>query len=389
MRRIALIMSLAIALPSATSARAQGVDGPTSTKLRVYVGTYTGPSSKGIYLLELDPTSGTLTPKGVAAETPSPSFLAIHPNQQFLYAANEVGSFKGKPTGSVSAFAIDRATGELTLLNQRSSGGADPCYVTVDPTGRYVLTANYSGGNVEVLPIGPDGMLGEPSALVQHRGSAMDKGRQGAPRAHSIDFNASGQLAVAADLGLDKLLVYRFDPTKGTLTPNEPPDTSVAPGSGPRHFAFHPDGKHAYAINEMASTVAAFDFDPDRGTLAQVQTIPTRAPGGKPGNSTAEILVHPSGRFVYGSNRGDDTLVIYSVDSTSGKLAVAGRCTTGGRTPRSFGIEPSGRFLLAANQNSNTVVVFRIDPRTGLLEQVGPPVSVPSPVCVKFTPILK
>ena len=385
MRRIALMMLLGLA--SAGPAQAQVNDASTAPKMRVYVGTYTGPKSKGIYLLEFDPASGALTPKGVAAETPSPSFLAIHPNKKFLYAVNEVGTFGGKKTGSVSAFSIDARTGTLTPLNQQPSGGADPCYVIVDPTGKNVLVANYSGGSLEVLPIDSDGKLGEPSVVVQHKGSSVDKGRQTAPHAHAIDLDATGKLAVAADLGLDKLMVYRFDPGKGTLEPNFTPSAAVAPGSGPRHFAFHPDGRHAYTINEMTSTVTAFAFDPSQGTFAELQTISTRGPGGKPGNSTAEILVHPSGRFVYGSNRGDDSLAIYAVDPATGKLSLVEHQATGGRTPRSFGIDPTGQFLLAANQDSGTVVVFRIDAKTGQLKQVGEPVAVPSPVCVKFLPI--
>jgi 6-phosphogluconolactonase len=384
MRRIALLM---IALTLASTALAQDRDPATLAKLRVYVGTYTGPVSKGIYRLDFDPVSGALTSRAVAAETTNPSFLAISPNKKFLYAANEVGRFGGKAAGSISSFAIDPKTGDLAPLNQKSSGGADPCYVVVDPLGKFVLTANYSGGSVEVLPIEPDGKLGDPTAFLQHQGSSVDKARQSAPHAHSVDLYFSGKIAVAADLGLDKLMVYRFDPLQGTLIPNATPHASVAPGSGPRHFAFHPDGKHAYAINEMASAVTAFEFDPSQGTLAEVRTISTRAPGGKPGNSTAEILVHPSGKFVYGSNRGDDTLVIYSVEPASGTLNLVGHQSTGGKTPRSFGIDPNGRFLIAANQNSNTLVVFRIDPETGLLKQVGEPVGVPAPVCVKFVPI--
>jgi 6-phosphogluconolactonase len=386
MLRITLMMSL-LGLALANPGPAQAGEGSTAPKMRVYVGTYTGPKSKGIYLLEFDPATGSLTPKGVAAETPSPSFLAIHPNRKFLYAANEVGNFGGKSGGGVSAFAIDPKTGSLTPLNRQSSGGADPCAILVDPSGKNVLVANYSGGSLEVLPIGKDGNLGQPSAFVQHVGSSVDKGRQTSPHAHSIDLDATGKLAIASDLGLDKLMVYRFDPAKGTLTPNDPPSASVKPGAGPRHFAFHPDGRHAYVINEMASTVTALDFDPARGSFAELQTISTRGPGGKPGNSTAEIMVHPSGKFVYGSNRGDDTLAIYSVEPVSGKLTLVGHQPTGGKTPRNFGIDPTGQFLLAANQDSGTVVLFRIDPATGLLKQVGEPVAVPSPVCVKFLPI--
>jgi 6-phosphogluconolactonase len=355
--------------------------------MHVYVGTYTGPKSQGIYLLEFDPMAGTLTPKGVVAETPSPSFLAIHPNRNFLYAANEVGSFGGQKTGSVSSFAIDRASGRLSPLNQQPSGGADPCYITVDPTGKNLLVANYSGGSVEALPIGPDGKLAAPSSLIQHEGSSVNKSRQAGPHAHSIDLDASGKIAIAADLGLDKLLIYRFNPATGRLTPSDPPARSVEPGSGPRHFTFHPDGKHAYAINELSSTINAFDYEPAKGTLVETQSISTRSPGGKPGNSTAEILVHPSGKFVYGSNRGDDNLAIYSVEPVSGKLTLVGHQSTLGKTPRNFGIDPTGKFLIVANQNSNSVVLFEIDQTTGKLKSMGVPVEVPSPVCVKFLPI--
>ncbi len=386
MRRIASI-TLLIGLALAHSAPAQVNDGSSAPKMRVYVGTYTGARSKGIYLLDFDPATGSLTSKGVAAETPSPSFLAIHPNRRFLYAANEVGTFGGKAGGGVSAFAIDPKTGALTPLNNQTSGGADPCALIVDPSGRNVLVANYSGGSLEVLPIASDGSLGAPSAFVQHVGSSVDKGRQTSPHAHSIDLDVTGRLAIASDLGLDKVMIYRFDPARGTLTPNDPAFAPVKAGSGPRHFALHPDGKHAYVISEMACTVTAFDFDPASGAFAELQSISTRGPGGKPGNSTAEIMVHPSGKFVYGSNRGDDTLAIYSVAPASGKLTLVGHQSTGGKTPRNFGIDPTGRFLLAANQDSGTVVVFRIDPATGLLKQVGRPVDVPSPVCVKFLPV--
>ncbi len=384
MRRIVL-MTL-IALASAGVGRAQ--DSPAGPKSRVYVGTYTNAGSKGIYLLEFDAGSGTLTPRGVAAESPSPSFLAVRPGGKFLYAANEVADFEGQKSGAVSAFAIDPEGGMLTLLNRRSSGGAGPCYLVVDPSGAFVLVANYSGGSLSVLPIGPDGRLGEATATVQHRGSGVDKARQASPHAHSIDLDATGRLAVAADLGLDKLMVYRFDPSAGTLAPNARPFASLAPGSGPRHFAFHPDGHHAFAINEMASTVTAFEFDAPSGAFSELQTISSREPGAaRPGNSTAEILVHPSGRFLYGSNRGDDNLAIYAIDPASARLTLVGHQPTGGKTPRSFGIDPTGRYLLAANQDSGTVVVFRIDPQSGRLRQVGDPAAVPSPVCVKFVPI--
>ncbi len=388
MRPTFLFTLLALIPASLAIAQVPELAETTAPRFRVYVGTYTGAASKGIYLLELDAASGSLTPKGVAAETSSPSFLAIHPSRKFLYAANEVGMFGGKPTGSVSAFAIDPKSGMLAPLNQQPSGGADPCFVTVDATGKDVLVANYSGGSVSVLPIGPDGKLGAATASIQHRGSGANKDRQSAPHAHSINLAPDNRVAVVADLGLDKLMVYRFDAARGTLTPNVPPSADLAPGSGPRHFAFHPDGRHAYAINEMTSTVAVFDFDAPRGTFSLLQTVSTRpANATRPGNSTAEVVVHPSGRFLYGSNRGDDALAIYAIEPASGKLTSVGFQPTGGKTPRNFAIDPTGQFLLAANQDSGTVVVFRVDPQSGRLQQVGDPVAVPKPVCIRFVPM--
>jgi len=384
---VALLVPLLGPAPATAPAQQSPGDGSGLPKVHVYVGTYTGGASKGIYLLELDPGSGRVTPKGLAAETPSPSFLAIHPSRKFLYAANEVGEFEGAKTGAVSAFAIDPEGGKLTPLNRRSSGGAGPCFVAVDATGKALLVANYSGGSVAALPIGPDGKLGEPSSVIRHEGSGADKSRQEAPHAHSINIDAANRVAVAADLGLDKLLLYDLDPARATLTPHDPPSTSLAPGSGPRHFAFHPDGRHAYAINEMTSTVTAFEYDARRGALAGLQTISTRPPGAtRPGNSTAEVVVHPSGRFLYGSNRGDDALAIFAIDPISGMLTTVGFQPTGGKTPRNFAIDPTGRFLLAANQDSGTVVVFAIEPTTGVLAQLGEPIPVPKPVCIRFAP---
>jgi 6-phosphogluconolactonase len=384
MLRIVLLGLLGLAWASPAPAQ----DTASPPKMRVYVGTDTAPNKgKGIYLLELDLGSGALTSKGLVAETTSPSVLAIRPGWKSLYAVNEVNSFGGKSAGSASAFAIDAKTGGLTALNVQTSGGSGPCYVTVDPTGSCALVANYWAGSLEVLPIEADGKLGSPTSLIQHKGSSVNKARQEGPHAHSVDLDPTGRLAVAADLGLDKLMVYRLDPRAGTLTPNVPPYADLAPGSGPRHLAFHPDGRHAYVINELASTVTVFDLDPSRGTFSELQTISTRKPDAtRAGNSTAEILVHPSGRFVYGSNRGDDALAIFAVDPTSGKLTTVGFQPTGGKNPRSFGIDPTGKFLIAANVDSDTAVVFRVDPQSGLLKQVGEPLAVPSPVCVNFVP---
>jgi 6-phosphogluconolactonase len=373
-----------LALAAATAPPPQ--NSGASSSYWVFIGTYTGGSgSKGIYRLELDAAAGKLTSDGLAAESESPSFLAIHPNRRSLYAVNEVGNFQGQQTGAVSAFALDSARGSLRALNQQSSMGGGPCHVVVDRTGSNVLVANYGGGSVAVLPIIDGGRLARPSASIQHKGSSVDRGRQQGPHAHSINVDSGNRFAIAADLGLDELLVYRFDAAKGSLLPNNPPFTKVAPGAGPRHFAFHPDGKHAYVINEMHLTVTAFEYDAQHGTLKETQTI-SSVPAGvdRRGLSTAEVQVHPSGKFLYGSNRGHNTIAIFAIDPQTGKLTAVGHEPTGGNVPRNFGIDPSGRFLLAANQESDTVVLFRIDPDSGRLEPTGQTVEVPKPVCVKF-----
>ncbi|MEA2632123.1 MAG: 6-phosphogluconolactonase, partial [Chloroflexota bacterium] len=275
-----------------------------------------------------------------------------------------------------------------SLLNQQASRGQGPCYLTVDRAGKNVLVANYGSGSVACLPVDAAGRLEPASSFLQHEGSGADRKRQAGPHAHSINLDAANRFAIAADLGLDKLFIYRFDAGKGTLTPNDPPFARVAPGSGPRHFAFHPDGRHGYVINEMACTVTAFDYDPERGALSEIQTISTLPEGTRGSNlSTAEVQVHPSGRFLYGSNRGHNTIAIFAIDAATGRLRPVGHQPTQGKTPRNFGIDPTGRYLLAANQDSGTVVAFRINPQTGQLEPTGQVAEVPKPVCVKFVPI--
>lgn len=367
---------------------------PPSKSLRVYFGTYTGKEGGGIHVAELDLASGKLGAPRLAAEAVNPSFLEIHPSQKYLYAVGEVSDFDGKKTGGVSAFAIDPESGALRLINQQSSGGAGPCHVTVDASGSCALAANYGGGSVVCLPIHLDGSLKPASAFVQHQGSSVDPQRQQGPHAHSINLDAQNRFAIAADLGLDKLLVYRFDPAKGSLEPNDPPSVSLPAGGGPRHFAWHPDNTHAYANNEMLSTVSALKYDPHRGAFTVLQTISTLPEGGHEGNSTAETRVHPSGRFVYVSNRGHDSIAGFAVGPTDGeltprKLTPIGHTPTGGRVPRNFNIDPSGRYLLAANQDSGNVVVFHINPDSGRLTPAGSEISVPRPVCVRFVPLVQ
>ncbi len=362
-----------------TSNSAQDTTGPL-----LYVGTYTGTKSKGIYAFRLD-AKGKLTPLGLAAETTSPTFLAVHPNKKFLYAANEMGSFAGKRnTGAVSAFKIDRQSGKLTLLNQQPSGGGGPCHLVVDETGKWVLAANYGGGSIIALPVKKDGSLGEATAFIQHEGSSVNKQRQERPHAHCISTDPANRFALTCDLGLDKVLVYKFDSKKGTLTPNDPAFASVAPGAGPRHLAFSPNGKFVYVNNEMGNTVTVFAWQPKKGTLTEIQTLPTLPDDFKGSSSTAEIEVHPSGQFVYVSNRGHDSIAAFAANPKTGKLAPIQHEPTQGKNPRHFAIDPTGKYLIAQNQNSDSIVVFQIDPKTGQLAPTGQTVETGSPVCIKF-----
>jgi len=376
-----------LALFLAAGAGAAAGAAPPSAQDLVYIGTYTRATSRGIYVARFDPATGRLDPPELAAESSNPSFLALHPDRALLYAANEVSDFEGQAAGSVSAFAIDAATGRLRLLNRVSSRGADPCHLVVDGTGKNVLVANYTGGSVASLPIRPDGSLGAATAFVQHQGSGANPDRQKGPHAHAVQLDAANRLLLVADLGLDRVLLYRFDAARGALEPSDPPHASLGPGAGPRHLAFAPDGRHLYAVNEMNLTVRVFRYD--AGRLIDEQTVSTLPAGTKPGkaDSTAEVQVHPSGRFLYASNRGPDTIAVFAIDAASGRLTPVEHVPTGGRTPRNFAIEPAGRYLLAANQGSDTVVVFRIDPDTGRLSPAGQSVAVGAPVCLTFVPL--
>jgi 6-phosphogluconolactonase len=381
-----------IALNLTTMSRAWGNDmapaEEASGTMWLYVGTYTHgrTHSEGIYLLEMDLASGRLTSKGAAARLADPSFLAIHPSRKFLYAVNELDKFNGQKGGGVSALSINPANGMLTLLNQQSSVGSGPCHLTVDRTGKNVLVANYDSGSVACLPIQADGALSAASSFLQHEGKSVDSGRQKGPHAHSINLDQANRFAIVADLGVDRVFVYKLDAGKGTLTQNEPPFATVAPGSGPRHFAFHPNGLFGYVISEMANTLTAFAYDADRGVLTEIQTISTLPPDFQGKSYTAEVQVHPSGKFLYGSNRGHDSIAIFTVDTATGKLTASGHQATLGKNPRNFAIDPTGTYLLAENQDSNSIVVFRIDPATGGLVQVGEPSQIPMPVCIRMIP---
>lgn len=374
----------AAAVPFVSASRLRAAD--SFEFMRVYVGAYTQGKSKGIYALRLNMKTGELLSEGLAAETVSPSFLAIHSDGRFLYAANEVGNFKGSQNGGVSAFSIDRRTGGLTALNDQLSGGGGPCHLVVDKTGKHLLVANYGGGSVSVLPIQEDGRLGKSTAFVQHEGSSVNPKRQQGPHAHSINLDPENRFAVVADLGMDKVMIYKFDEDKGTLAPAERPFVKARSGGGPRHFAFHPDGLFAYTNLELFSSVTAFSRNKGDGSMEEIQTISTLPAGYEGGNSTAEVQVHPSGRFLYCSNRGHNSIAVFSIDEKSGELALIENISSSGEVPRNFGIDPTGRFLLAACQKTDNIAVFRVDEKTGRLRATGRSVEVPTPVCVKFLP---
>ncbi len=349
----------------------------------VYVGTYTHGESEGIYVYRIDLFSGAMELVSKATGVDNPSFLAIHPQQRYLYAVNEIGEFAGKPSGAVSAFSIEEKTGELTYLNQQPSHGTGPCYLSVDKTGQFVLVANYGGGSVSVLPIQDDGQLGEATDFVQHQGKSVNPQRQEGPHAHSVILGPTNRYAFVADLGLDKIMVYQLDLTKGKLIPNDEPFCQVKAGAGPRHFAFHPNGRYAYLINELDNTFVAFTYDEINGTLKEVQTVPTLLGDFEDTSYCADVHVSPSGKFVYGSNRGHDSIVIFAIDEDTGKLTYVGHELTQGKTPRGFAIDPTGTFLLAANQSTDTIVTFRIEQQTGKLTPTGCVAKVPAPVCLK------
>ena len=377
--RPVLLVALAAVAASAVAAPA-AKPGPVT----VYVGTYTDGTSRGIYRFTFDTATGATTEPVLAAETKNPTFLALHPSGRFLYAVGEVSSFEGAKTGAVSAFAIDAKTGDLTLLNQQPSEGTGPCHLVVDKTGRNVLVANYGGGTVAVLPIGPDGRLKPASSVRAHEGSGPNTGRQEKPHAHGIYLDAAERFAFSPDLGADRVFVYRFDAAKGTLEPHGA--APLAPGSGPRHLAFHPSGTYLYVINELLSTVTAFSYDADKGALTSLQTVSALPAGFAGTSSTAEVAVSPDGRFVYGSNRGDDSLAVFAVDKATGRLTPAGHVSVGGKNPRHFTIDPTGRWILAGHQGSGTIAVLKLDAATGMPALVGSPVKVDKPVCMLPAP---
>jgi 6-phosphogluconolactonase len=355
-----------------------------SEKTFVYVGTYTSRGAEGIYVYRYDPGTGTLSPLDVTTGIVNPTFLALHPNGTYLYAVNEVGELDGKPGGALSAYEIDPASGNLAFLNHQSTIGQGPCHVAVDQTGSYAMVANYGSGSVAMLPILEDGSLGEACDFHQHEGSGPDPRRQQGPHAHSVTISPDNRFALAADLGLDKMVIYQIDLEQGKLVPNDVPSASTHPGAGPRHFAFHPNQAVAYVINELGNTVTVFGYDAAQGTLNELQTLSTLPDGFEDTSYCADIHLSQSGTFLYGSNRGHDSIAIFQVAPEGGTLTLIGHQSTLGKFPRNFGLAPNGDYLLAANQDSNSIVTFRVDKGSGQLSPTGHVTQVPAPVCIQW-----
>jgi len=371
--RFRALITATISLLTLSTAYAESLD--------VYFGTYTSGrnASKGIYRSILDTETGELSAPVLAAEATNPSFIEIHPNGKYLYAVSESGD-----AGTVSAYAIDQDTKNLKLLNSRPSGGSGPCHVNIDYSGKNVLVTNYNSGSVSVIPIKPEGSLAEPTRFVQHEGASINPQRQKGPHAHSVNISPDNRFAFVADLGLDKVMIYKLDVEKGTIVANDPAFAKVKPGSGPRHFTFGADGKYAYVINEMGGTVSAFAYESASGALTEIQTISTLPDDFTGSNSCAEVRVHPSGRFLYGSNRGHDSIAVYRIDPAKGTLRFVEHEKADIKTPRNFNIDPTGKFCLIANQGADSVVVFKIDQKTGALEPTGSKISIGKPVCIRF-----
>jgi 6-phosphogluconolactonase len=357
-------------------------DSPVGQYL-VYVGTYTGPKSKGIYGLRFDSSKGSLDEIGLVGEVAHPSFLTFDRNQRYLYAVSEL---KGDTNGLVSSFAVNRKTGMLTFLNKVSTKGTVACHLVVDKSNKMLLVANYGSGSVAAFRVKPDGMLSESTAFDQHSGSSVNPRRQRGPHAHAVVLSADNRFVFVPELGLDEIKSYRIDPDQATFTANDPPYVKVTPGLGPRHFTFHPNNKYAYDVNEMGSSVTAFTYDSQKGALHEIQNISTLPDGFSGVNNSAEIQVDKTGHFLYASNRGNDSIAVFSIDGKNGKLTKLQTIPTEGKTPRNFSLDPTGKYLLAANQDSDTIVVFKVDQKSGRLSSTGRTVTVPSPVCIDFVP---
>jgi 6-phosphogluconolactonase len=355
----------------------------SSQEYLVFVGTYTGSGSEGIYSFRFNLETGTVGPAELAANTENPSFLAIDSQGKYLYAVNEIDTFNGESAGAVSVFEIEQS-GKLELQQQVSSQGAGPAHLSLDNTGKFLLVANYNGGNSAIFPVKEDGSLGHFTAFIQDEGSGLDPNRQSGPHAHFIRTTIDNRFVMVADLGIDRVMIYRFNKADGSLSPNDPGFVGLEPGCGPRHFAFSPSGSHLYVLNELSSSVAVFDFDPATASVRSRQTISTLPENFEGGNTAAEILVDMEGRFLYTSNRGDNSIVQFAIDHDHGELKAVDWVPSGGRTPRNFAIDPTGRWLFAANQDSDNIILFRIDQENGRLTRTLESMSIDAPVCICF-----
>jgi 6-phosphogluconolactonase len=373
---VGMLTSLAFAFTTAPAA-----------DMWVYFGTYTGGKSHGIYASQMDATGKITEPKLVAAIT-NPSFLTVDARQQFLYAISEVAGSGGKKQGDVVAYSINATNGQLTEINQQVSGGDVLCHVQIDATGKTVLVASYGGGSVTAFPVNADGSLRSASSFIQHSGSSVNPLNQKGPHAHCVVTDPGNRYALVCDLGLDKVVVYQLDASTGKLMTNSPAFASLTPGSGPRHLAFHPNGKLAYVVSEMGCSVTVFSYDGNRGALSEIQTVSALPLGRHPDPtlSGAEIAVHPSGKFLYASTRGIDQINVFTIAEPTGKLSPIQHISSGGKTPRFFGIDPAGKFLFAANQNADNVSIFKIDTATGRLTPAGQTLQLGNPSCVVFVP---
>jgi 6-phosphogluconolactonase len=377
-----LVASRAAAETAAPTAPARAALAPTDTL--AYVGTFTKGQAKGIYVFRLTSGTGddaqnvTLAPLGLAAETPNPAFLEIDPRRRVVFAANDLHEFEGKPSGAISAFKVDPATGKLSLLNQRASQGAAPCHMVLDRDRRNLLVANCIGGSVAVLPVAADGKLGPASQVVQHPGTK--------PHTHGVTLSPDNRFAYACDMGLDRILAYQFDAQKGKLTPAATATIAVKAGTGPRHLVFRPDGKFAYVVGSKSSTVMVFAHDGKTGGLRNLQTVSTLPPWFEGENSAAELAVHPTDNYLFATNRGHNSVALFAIDPDKGTLTYTDEQGSGGKTPRHFALDAPAKHLAVANQDSDNVLVCRIDEGSGRLKPSGVLATVPSPVCVKFLP---
>jgi len=403
---LGLGLTLGLALIGGGSALAEGPD------YFMYFGTYTGfkyvhhsrtygvgeSHSKGIYVSRYHSATGEVSEPELAAEIVNPSFLAIHPNHRFLYAVTEDPLSLGPPldhASYVSAYSIDPATGKLHLLNTLPTGGTSTCFISLDKTGKYVMMANFGSSSVTVIRVKEDGSLGEMTAFIQDTGHSVNTSIQNEPHPHSILVSPDNRYVIVSDLGIDKVLIFRFDQSTGELSPPGPAFATVAPGGGPRHFTFDADGRFGYQLSEMSGAVNVYSWNAGAGTLANVQEVQTVPAGFDGTNHSAEIQIHPNGKFLYESNRrtrgeelrGPDTIGVFAIDQEKGTLKEVEQPLSGGIMPRNFSIDPTGKYLFAANQMSNNVVLFSIDPDSGRLKPTGKELKVDTPVCIQFAPV--